>query len=102
MNEEQAREWARLADVERAESPDGKTGWERFLERQAHACAWCPPEPRGLYAYAYNAVLALDMWRTGVGDEERAWQKLAELRQAVMHEYGPEVDAHFDALGPAR
>lgn len=34
MTEAQAREWAELADRERAESPDGKTGWDRLEARQ--------------------------------------------------------------------
>ena len=64
-----------------------------------HECAWCPPEPRGLFAAAYNAVLAFDMGEAGIGDQERTRRKMAELRHYVMDEYKPQVDAHFDALG---
>jgi hypothetical protein len=63
-----------------------------------HICSWCPPEPRGLFAFAYNAVLANDMWEAGTGSEDRARRKFQELRLAVLNIYQPEVNAHFDAL----
>lgn len=66
----------------------------------SHNCVWCPVETRGLYAYAYNAVLALDLARSGLGDQARADRKLAELRTAVMDLYGPEVNEHFEQTDP--
>lgn len=63
---------------------------------EQHLCSWCPVEVRALFATAHNAVLALDMARAGVGDFERAWRKLAELRETV-HVVQPLLDAHFDA-----
>lgn len=35
MTPEQARQWAELADRERAESPDGKTGFQRWALTKA-------------------------------------------------------------------
>lgn len=66
--------------------------------QDAHRCPWCPDVTRGLYAVAYNAVLAIDMARAGLGDQERAGRKLAELRHYVMDVYSPQIDAHFIGL----
>lgn len=63
-----------------------------------HQCAFCPVEVRALYAASYNAMLALDMARAGVGDWDRAWRKLGEMRDTVLGTQ-PLIDAHFDALG---
>jgi hypothetical protein len=35
MNDADAATWAELADKDRAESPDGKTGFDRLMDRQA-------------------------------------------------------------------
>ena len=63
-----------------------------------HQCPYCPVSVRSLYAVAYNAMLALDMARAGMGDWERAWRKVGEMRETVLA-LEPLVAAHFKALG---
>lgn len=59
-----------------------------------HRCSFCPVSVRTLYASAYNAMLALDMARAGLGDWDRAWRKFAEMRDIVTA-LQPLLDAHF-------
>lgn len=62
-----------------------------------HTCPYCPVSVRTLYATSYNAMLALDMAREGVGDWDRAWRKVAEMRETVLA-LEPLMTAHFKAL----
>jgi hypothetical protein len=63
-----------------------------------HRCAFCPLSTRALYAVAYNAMLALDMAKAGMGDWDRAWRKVAEMRETVLA-IEPLVTEHFRATG---
>ena len=65
------------------------------LDVSGHRCDWCPVEVRSLYAYAHNAMTAMETaW--GAGDWARARRKVDELAEFLRHTQ-PALDAHFAA-----